>query len=153
MRVNDLMQREPRVVTPGTTLARAGRLMAEAGCGFLPVVGEEEEVVGVLTDRDVCLAVTSRNRLPAEIEVRQVMSGEAWTCQADEELGEALHVMAGRRVRRLPVIDRETRLVGILSLDDVLAEGRFGEPGQPTFGELVATLRAICGHAVPVLVR
>jgi CBS domain-containing protein len=153
MRVNDLMQREPRQVPPGATLARAGRVMGEAGCGFLPVVGDEDDVVGVLTDRDICLAVTSRNRLPADIEVRHVMSGEVWTCQADDDVREALKVMAGRRVRRLPVIDREMRLVGILSLDDVLAEGRFGEPGEPTLAELVTTLRAICGHAVPAVVR
>jgi CBS domain-containing protein len=124
MRVRDVMRREPSLCTPGMDLAKAGRIMAEAGCGVLPVVGDEERVVGVITDRDLCLAVATRDRRPSEIQVRQAISGEVFTCGEDDEVLAALDTMRRRGVRRLPVLDRFERLVGLLSLDDLFAEAR-----------------------------
>jgi CBS domain-containing protein len=90
----------------------------------LPVVGDEERVVGVITDRDLCLAVATRDRRPSEIQVRQAISGEVFTCGEDDEVLAALDTMRRRGVRRLPVLDRFERLVGLLSLDDLFAEAR-----------------------------
>ena len=150
MRVNDVMRREPNVATPGMSLERVGRLMAEADCGFLPVVIDGGNVAGVITDRDVCLALTTRSRHPADLEVRQVMSGEVWSCHSRDDVATALLLMAERKVRRLPVVDDRKRLVGVLSLDDILVESRpHGEAGHPSFELVAATLQAICRHVVP----
>ena len=153
MRVDDLMQHEPRITRAGATLEEAGRTMAEAGCGFLPVLDEGGEVVGVLTDRDVCLALCTRDLLPSETRVAEVMSEGAWTCFAAEDLGTVLQRMAGHRVRRLPVLGGDQRLVGVLSLDDVLAlaEGALGATGQPTLSDVASALRVLCGHPLPAL--
>lgn len=150
MLVNDVMRREPNVATPGMSLERVGRLMAEADCGFLPVVVDGGTVAGVITDRDVCLALTTRSRHPAELEVRQVMSGEVWSCRAQDDVTDALRVMAERKVRRLAVLDENKRLRGVLSLDDVLVEARpQGTGGRPSFEQVAQTLQAICRHVVP----
>lgn len=153
MRVAELMQHEPRVTRPGATLEEAGRTMAEAGCGFLPVIDDEGTVVGVLTDRDVCLALCTRDLLPSETGVEEVMSAVVWTCGAGEEIGAVLRRMAARRVRRLPVLGADGRLAGVLSLDDVLAlaEGVLGTHGQPSLSDVAAALRSLCGHPVPSL--
>ena len=153
MRVHDIMKREVRVIGPGTDLATAGRIMGEIGCGILPVVGDEETVVGVLTDRDICLWLTERDRKPSEGQARNAMSGDVYGCRADEEVHAALGTMAHYKVRRLPVLDADRHLVGLLSLDDVVlfshpiaGEGFTG----PLHVEIAETLHAICEHPLPV---
>lgn len=144
MRVRDVMRLDPSSCTPGMDLAKVGRTMAEVGCGILPVVGDEERVVGVITDRDVCLEVARRDRRPSEIEVRQVISGELYGCHADDDLEDAVETMCRRCVRRLPVLGSQGGLAGMLSLDDVFAEVRARpEAGGPSLGELVETLGKI----------
>lgn len=154
MKVHDIMKREPCYTTPGADLAKVGRLMADAGCGFLPVVGDEERVVGVLTDRDVALAVTTRDRKPSEIQVREVMSGEVWDCGPDDDIREALGVMRERKVRRLPVLTHD-RLEAILSLDDVVLEAQAVETESfkgPFYSDITRTLKAINLHQTPAVV-
>jgi CBS domain-containing protein len=149
MQVRDVMRRDPYICSPGMSLAQAGRIMAEAHCGVLPVVGngEEERVVGVITDRDICLAVAKRDRPPSEIQVRQVMSGEVYGCAADDDLRDALRTMCERQVRRLPVVTSTGRLQGILALDDVIVVARphpmEGFDG-PFYADIANTLRTIC---------
>lgn len=150
MRVMDVMQWEPRVATPEMSLERVGRIMEEAGCGFLPVVGEGNRVLGVITDRDVCLALAGGGSSPSGVQVRELLRGVVWSCAASDDVGAALRTMSERKVRRLPVLAHDGRLAGILSLDDVLAEARpEGDAGHPSFAQVVTTMQAICRHAVP----
>jgi CBS domain-containing protein len=154
MRVLDIMRREVRVVGPGTDLATVGKLMAEVGCGVLPVVGDDERVVGVVTDRDVGLELARRDRRPSEVTVRQAMSGEVWACAAGDDIAEALAKMAHHKVRRLPVLDPGGRLLGLLSLDDVVLHAKaFGAEGfsGPYYADVARTLMAICEHSLPVV--
>ena len=154
MRVRDIMKHEPCFTSPGSNLSRVGETMRDAGCGFLPVVGDEDRVVGVLTDRDVALAVTTRDRKASEIEVRQVMSGEVFSCGADDDVREALAVMRERKVRRLPVL-AHGRLEGILSLDDVVLEAQAVETESfkgPFYSDISRTLKAINLHQTPAVV-
>lgn len=151
MKVRDVMRREPCVCSPETHLARVGRLMAEGGCGFLPVVGDGDRVVGVITDRDVALAVTRRDRKPSEIQVRQVMSGEVYTCGVDDDVREALRVMRERKVRRLPVLGPHG-LEAILSLDDVVLEAQAVATESfsgPFYSDITQTLKQINLHQTP----
>lgn len=154
MKVRDIMKHEPCVTTPGSTLAEVGRIMADAGCGFLPVRGHGQHVVGVLTDRDVALAVTTRGELAAEIEVRDVMSAPVHACSPDDDIRDALGLMREHRVRRLPVVS-DGRLEGILSLDDVVLEAQAVETERfhgPFYSDITRTLKAINLHQMPAVI-
>jgi nucleotide-binding universal stress UspA family protein/CBS domain-containing protein len=148
MKVMDVMQWEPRVASSEMTLPQVARIMEEAGCGFLPVVGEGSRLLGVVTDRDVCLALARPDA--SAVRVRDLLRGVVWSCAAGDEVGAALRTMADRQVRRLPVLDSRGRLAGILSLDDVVAEARpQGDAGHPSFAQVMAAMQGICRHAVP----
>lgn len=154
MKVRDVMRREPCVCSPENHLAKVGRIMAEAGCGFLPVLGDEERVVGVITDRDLALAAATRDRKPSEIQVRQVMSGEVHACRPDDDIRDALKVMREWKVRRLPVVDSQ-HLLGILSLDDVVLEAQGVATEQftgPFYSDIARTLKEINLHQTPAVV-
>jgi len=152
MRVRDIMRREARVCAPETTLDVAGRTMAQVGCGVLPVLADTGQVAGVITDRDICLALAERNQRPSDVRVSEVFSGELVTCRADDDIVEALETMRIFAVRRLPVVDDRQRLEGILSLDDVILEARaLGAESYegPFYSDVARTLKGICGRAFP----
>ena len=148
MKVGEIMCRPVTSCTEEMNLTSAGRLMGEYDCGFLPVV-RAGNVVGVITDRDICVAIGKKRRSPADILVREVMSKDVAACTTTDRVGTALSAMAQRRVRRLPVLDPKGALAGILSLDDlVLRAEESSPPGLPpdlTSGEVIRTLRSIVG--------
>lgn len=149
MRVREIMRSEARFCYPWTDLAVAGRTMAEVGCGFLPVVDLDRRVVGVLTDRDICLALTARDRKPSEMTAQEVIAGEVFTCATNDDLTDALAVMSACKVRRLPVLDDAGRLEGILSIDDIAVASRALGPHDytgPFYSDVAKTLKAICGQ-------
>jgi len=155
MNVREIMKSEARFCTPETNLAQAGRTMAEVGCGFLPILTGDKRVEGVVTDRDICLAVAIRDRKPSEITVREVMSGEVYSCIEDEEIWEALHTMRIFGVRRLVVLDGQGCLRGILSMDDVILQAKAlgdEEFTGPFYSDVAKTLKAICSHPMPAVV-
>lgn len=154
MRVEEIMRREVMTCSPESTLAEAVRRMAEADCGVLPVVDDGARVVGMVTDRDICVTLGLRDRRPSEVSVRHAMSAEVVSCQAGDDVRGALAAMRWRRVRRLPVVDADRRLAGIVSLDDLVLEARPGEgPGfsGPYYADIAETLKAICAQPVPAL--
>ena len=112
MKVRDLMRNIPRHTTAAESLASAGRTMADAGVGVLPVVDADHRVVAVITDRDVCCAVARDNRRPSELRVAEVASSPPWVCEAGDELAMALATMRAHAVRRLPVVDAFDHLEG-----------------------------------------
>lgn len=155
MRVLDVARFEPRSIAADAHLARAANLMADVGCGFLPVLGPEGRVVGVLTDRDIALAVGARDKRPSEILVRDVMNAVLFTATPEQELVDALATMRDGKVRRLVVVDADFRLLGVLSLDDVVLEARpaeVGTEGMPHYADVALTLRAIVAHGELVAV-
>jgi CBS domain-containing protein len=114
------MSREVITCSPDTDLARVGWLMWEGNCGALPVV-LEGEVVGMITDRDLAMAAAMKPRPCVELRVSEAMSlGDVALVRPDATVEEALDVMCRGRVRRLPVVDPEGRLAGILSISDIL---------------------------------
>jgi len=155
MRVQSVMKREARTCSPETDLATAGRAMAQVGCGVLPVVDAGNRVVGVITDRDICLALANRDEKPSAIRVQDVISGEVYSCNSEDHIVEALDTMRAFGVRRLPVVDMENRIRGILSLDDIVLEARaLGAEDftGPFYSDVARTLKAICSHPMPALV-
>ena len=141
------MTPEPRTCTPETTLAAAAGLMWDTDCGILPVV-ENGALVGVVTDRDICIALATRNARAAAMKVGEVAGRTVWTCGPDEDPRAALAAMKAHRVRRLPVVDAGGNLVGVISLNDLVLAGG---PNAPVRSEdVVDTLHAICAHHLPV---
>jgi CBS domain-containing protein len=155
MKVESILRSEVRHVAPTTDLATAGRLMAEVGCGILPVLEASGKLAGVLTDRDICVAVTHADRRPSELTAGRVMSRQVRACAIGDEIGRALETMARFRVRRLPVLAPDGTLRGLLSIDDiaVVAHDHAAEPlPDLTEAAVARTFAAICAHPIPALV-
>ena len=154
MKVRDLMRSIPRLTTAGESLASAGRTMAEAGVGVLPVVDANRRVVGVITDRDVCCALARGNRRPSELRVAEVASAPPWVCEADDDLSMALATMRTHSVRRLPVVDAFDCLEGLLSLDEVILAAHLlagDRLSGPVHAEVVETMQAIVRPATALV--
>jgi CBS domain-containing protein len=119
MRVSEAMTREVRVATPGQSIRDVAKMMAEIDAGAVPV-GENDKLVGMITDRDIAIRGVAQGKGP-ETPVREVMSdSKVLYCYEDEELEHVAKNMGSEQVRRLPVVNREKRLVGIVSLGDVI---------------------------------
>jgi len=121
-RVADAMSRNVRLASPEDTVQQAARLMREEDTGVLPV-GENDRLVGIVTDRDVAVRVAAEGKSPADTKVREVMTQEVRYVFEDEDLQRAAETMAEQQVRRLAVLNREKRLVGVVSLGDIATEG------------------------------
>jgi CBS domain-containing protein len=119
MQVNELMSHYAKHCRPDETLAGAARLMWDYDCGAIPVVDDELHVVGMISDRDICMAAMHGGRPLHEMHVVDAMSRSLVHCRAWDPIEEALEAMAVARVRRLPVVDAAGRLTGIISLADL----------------------------------
>src|SRR5690349_12974930 len=117
MLAEDLMTRDVSVVAPDHTIQQAARLMMALDVGALPV-GDNDRLVGMITDRDIAVRCVAQGKGP-ETKVREVMTPEVKYCFADEKIDDIAVNMADIQIRRLPVVDRDKRLVGILSLCDI----------------------------------
>jgi CBS domain-containing protein len=152
MTVRDVLTERVATCQPGTNLAAASALMWENDCGVLPVLTETGELAGILTDRDICIALGTRNRLPSEITAREVMGSGPSICKPTDDIRSALQIMREAKVRRLPVVDENGVLEGVVSISDIVLSVRRGylTAGSTTGvsnGELVAALQAICSRA------
>jgi CBS domain-containing protein len=125
MKVSEAMTRDVRVANPNETVQQAAQLMANLDAGVLPV-GENDRLVGMITDRDIAIRGVAEGK-GLTTPVRDVMTHDVQYCFDDQEVAEVTRNMGEIRVRRLPVLNREKRLVGILSLGDVAVtkEGLF----------------------------
>jgi CBS domain-containing protein len=119
VRVRDVMSREPRTCGPTDDLNRAAQLMWEGDCGILPVLDEAGKPIGVVTDRDICMAAYTRGLPLGEISVASVMSTAVHTAKPRDSLRSLMDAMAQYQVRRLPVVSDDGQLVGIVSLADI----------------------------------
>lgn len=118
MKVADVMSRGVDLVPPGATVQEAAMKMAEEDIGAV-VVGTDDGLEGVLTDRDIILRAVVEGRDIATLIVRDLMSSTVFTCREDDSVEDAFREMSERQVRRLPVLDGEGRLVGIVTLSDL----------------------------------
>src|SRR5438552_6402912 len=117
MKVREAMTRDVRVAGPEETVQDAAKTMAELDAGALPV-GEKDHLVGMITDRDIAIRGIAKGKGP-KAKVRDVMTEDVKYCFDDQEVEEVMRNMADIQVRRLPVLNRDKRLVGILSLGDI----------------------------------
>jgi CBS domain-containing protein len=145
MYVRDLMTTHVWSCSENATVASAANTMLDHNCGFVPVVGQNGAVLGVVTDRDLCMAVVRRDRRPAEIPLAEVCSGRVVACRPEQDIHDVLQIMESARVHRLPVME-DGKLKGIISMTDVLrhaSPARSADPDCLTCAEAVGALKMI----------
>jgi len=148
MKVRDIMKQPAISCDADTNVGSAVQLMWEHNCGLLPVVGADQKLIGVVTDRDICIAMGTRNRLPGDLTIGEIATKEVFTCEPDEEIQEALETIASNHVRRLPVVNRQGVVQGILSMDDIVLHGdlKKWEGGcELTSEEIIRSLKRLYG--------
>lgn len=128
VRVSEVMSRDVQIASPEQTICEAACIMSDIDAGALPV-GENDRLVGMITDRDIALRAVAQDKLPST-KVRDVMSREVLYCFEDQDLDEIALTMSGAKVRRLPVVNRDRRLVGIVSLGDLAQSENPATTGQ-----------------------
>ena len=129
MLVSDIMTLNPKCCAPDCPAQQAAELMRKWSMGVLPVVDgtETQTIRGIVTDRDLCMGVVAAGKDPAHVTVGECMTRAAVCCAAGEPVARALEVMRDHHVRRLPVVDSAGRVVGIVSLTDIIRYAALGE--------------------------
>ena len=127
--IHEVMTPNPRSVDPSTTVAEAARLMRDEDVGSLPVV-ENGKLTAIITDRDIALRVAAEGKDPQSTNVGEVSSGDLVTIDPQQDLDEALRLMARHQVRRLPVVEEDGRLVGVVAQADVALTGKDEKTGN-----------------------
>lgn len=139
MTVEAIMTPAPKTCTPDTTLAEAANLMWEGDCGVLPVI-DDGELVGIVTDRDMFIAVGTRDVRATHVRVGAVATTHVSTCRPEDDVDTALAVMKSAAVRRLPVIGDSGSVVGVVSINDIA----FAPGVAPA--HIIEALQAICAR-------
>ena len=149
MKVQDAMTKDAVFCTPQDNLAVVANLMIERDCGVLPIVDEAKKVVGMITDRDICITAAMREQKPSDLFAADFAGKKVVLCRADENIADVLKKMKKYQVKRLPVTSQEDVLIGIISIADIL----------PTIGKhkslkkkLLSTLKSI-SKPRPILLR
>jgi len=132
MKVSEVMTRDVRVANPEQSIREAAQLMAELDAGVLPV-GADDRLVGMITDRDIAVRGVAKGKAP-DTAVREVMTADVKYCFDDEEVDHVARNMAGIQVRRLPVVNRDKRLVGIIAIADLAANEDVRVVGEAVSG-------------------
>ena len=151
MNVEDLMTSDVQCCGPDTNLAAAAKMMWDSDCGALPVLNVQGQVMGIVTDRDICMATATKNRPPSEITVWETVSGKAHTCKMSDDVHTAMDLMKRERIRRLPVVDEEGVLQGMVAMNDFIllaGEAKRGKAPAISYEDVVRTMKAISVHRV-----
>lgn len=130
-KVRDVMTQRPRAVTSDTPVTQVAELMESEDVGSIPVL-DGEQLTAIVTDRDIVVRALAKGKDPRGMPVREVFTTEIITVGPDQDLSDALQIMAANQVRRLPVVDEENRLVGVVSQADLAMEAK-----EKSVGEMV----------------
>jgi CBS domain-containing protein len=149
MKIEQVMTPSPATCGPADNLGQVVEHMWDADCGIVPVVDEGGHVMGVITDRDICIAAATRDLAPAEIRASEMVRGHVIACRPEDDVQTALKLMRQHRVRRLPVTTDEGVLHGIVSLNDIVLAA--GSKDTATAAEILSTVKAIGTHPVPMV--
>jgi CBS domain-containing protein len=127
--IRDLMTKNPRTVSPDQPVVDAAKIMRDEDAGVVPIV-EGDHLIGVLTDRDVAIRIVAEGKDPRSTTVRDCASKDLVTVDPQQDLEEALRLMAKHQVRRLPVVEEDGKLVGIVAQADVAKHGDDARTGE-----------------------
>lgn len=145
MRVEEVMTKEVSSCGPGTNAAAAAEIMWNRDCGILPVLEDAGKLVGVVTDRDLFIALGTQNRNASDLPVGEIMHREPSACAPEDDIRNALKTMAQQGIHRLPVLDESGAVQGILSMDDIILRAK-PESNGVFKDDVIRTLKAICEH-------
>lgn len=145
MKVEEMMSTRVETCRMGDTLARAAQLMWDTDCGVVPVIDDESHVVGMVTDRDVCMAAYTQGKPLWQIPVSSACSRKVYACRLNDSLQTAENLMRVAQVRRLPVVDEDGQLWGVVSLGDLAQHVHRGggSPDGLSYASIALTLAAI----------
>ncbi len=120
MKVKKIMTKKVGFCHLDDKLIKAVGIMWQFDCGAVPILDVKNKVVGFITDRDICIAVTTRNRLSSELMINEVVTGKVITCSPKNDIEDVLKIMGKNQIKRLPVIKKSGALAGIISITDIL---------------------------------
>jgi CBS domain-containing protein len=147
MKIKDVMTTDVAACHRNANLAEVAVTMWHRGCGCVPVVNEDGRLEGMITDRDIAIAVGLKGRAADRIAVAEIMNAPVYACGPDDKMKDVLQTMRTRKVRRVPVVDADGHLKGILSVDDIVLNASAKRRAEPSARELVAALQAIYAPA------
>lgn len=150
MKVKEIMTENPKACIPTDTLAEAAKCMWDGDCGAVPVVKDGGIVVGLITDRDICMAAAMNNRNLSNLAVEDVMSGNVYAAHSDDDVARALEIMGEHQIRRVPVINDDGTLNGMLSINDIVLRAEDKNKADINYGRVIETYKAICAHRAPL---
>jgi CBS domain-containing protein len=156
MKVKEVMMGTPYHIALDANLGMAAELMWKGNCGFLPVVDAKKKVCGVITDRDICVALGTRNQTAGQVPVDEVVQRRVFACNPEDDIHVALQTMREGHVRRLAVVDRNGELAGVVSMDDLLFRAepdRAGKEPELSADEVVRGFRTIMAKDLPVSLK
>jgi CBS domain-containing protein len=139
MKISEVMTRQVRVIGPGRSIREAAKLMDELNVGVLPVC-DGQRLLGIITDRDITVRATAVGKDPDAVPVREIMTEDVRWCFEEEAVEDVAHMMGDVQIRRIPVVDRNKHLVGIVALGDLATDRvqgtgealrRISEPSEP----------------------
>lgn len=134
MQIREIMTRDVKTASPDDSIQRAAQMMKEIDAGMIPV-GENDKLVGMVTDRDITIRATAEGK-GVDCKLRDVMTGGVCYVYEDESVEDAARNMSDLQVRRLPVVDRDKRLVGIVSLGDIAVENRASSNAEQALSDV-----------------
>lgn len=149
MKVQDIMTSDVQCCGPDTNLAAVAKMMWDSDCGALPVLNVEGQVMGVITDRDICMAAATKNKPTSDITVWETARGTAYTCHMSDDVHTALDIMKREKIRRLPVVDEDGVLQGIIAMNDFVllaADAKGAKAPAVSYEDVVRTMKAISAH-------
>jgi CBS domain-containing protein len=149
MKVEDVMTSDVKTCRPDINLAAVAAMMWEYDIGALPVVDDSGRAMGMITDRDVAIAVATKGRSASEIPASDVISGRVYPCHPNDDIRTALKTMRHEKVRRLPVVNDSGMLQGILCMNDIVLraeEARGKREPELSYEDAMSTFKAICEH-------
>ena len=149
MKVKSIMTKEVGFCHPTNSLSEAVEIMRQNDCGVVPVIDEKKRVVGMITDRDIAIALASRNEKASELKVSKLIKNKIVACPESDDVETALKRMKRKQIKRLPVINKKRELVGILSITDVLL---VAEKDKKLRKKVFSTLKAI-GKPHPIILK
>jgi CBS domain-containing protein len=135
MKTQEIMTRKVQVAEPTLPIAKAAQKMRDLNIGFLPIC-ENDKLIGTLTDRDITIQSVAQGRDPRLASVREIMSQQVFYCYEDDDIEHAAEHMKEREVRRLVILNREKRLVGVLSLGDIARASGEQQLAGETLGQI-----------------
>jgi CBS domain-containing protein len=135
MQLREVMTRNVETVRPDASLEEAARKMDDLNVGPLPVC-DGDRLVGLVTDRDITVRATAAGKDPSSTPIREAMSQDLVYCYEDQDVQDAAQLMQDKQIRRVPVLNRQQRMVGIVSLGDIAAEGRDDRMSGETLGRV-----------------